>query len=255
MKAILLVLLLCAAAFPLAAQLNESDTLKFQLKTGVSGNLQKGNVDLFLIRGRLEFSFIPLKTLVFKSQNSSLYQTFSGRKADNDLFSRNYLYFRPERRLYPFAISYSSSNFRRRIRFRHFTGAGLTLQMLRKPGQSVKLAFNSVFEKTQFRDDQYNIARYTGKDQISVWRTTVYVAGSHLLFQKKLRVSYDAYWQPVWGYAVNNRTQLDLAFEIPLWKGLSATALYTISREAVVISGIKPTDRILSFGITYSARH
>ncbi len=117
MKVILLVLLLCAATFPLAAQLNESDTLNFQLKTGISGNLQKGNVDLFLIRGRLEFSFIPVKTLVFKSQNSSLYQSFSGRKADNDLFSRNYLYFRPERRLYPFAISYSSSNFRRRIRF------------------------------------------------------------------------------------------------------------------------------------------
>ncbi len=75
-----------------SAQLNESDTLKFQLRISVSGNYQTGNVAVFALRNRIDFSVSPVKNWVFKSQNSSLYQAFYGKKADNDLFSRNYLY-------------------------------------------------------------------------------------------------------------------------------------------------------------------
>jgi hypothetical protein len=39
---------------PAFAQLNESDTARFQFRAGVTGAWQKGNVDLLVLRGRLE---------------------------------------------------------------------------------------------------------------------------------------------------------------------------------------------------------
>ena len=77
------------------AQLNESDTVKFQLRASLTGNYQQGNVELLNIKSKLEFVFSQQKDWVFKSQNSSLYQSFYSKEADNDIFSRNYLYYHP----------------------------------------------------------------------------------------------------------------------------------------------------------------
>lgn len=80
------------------AQLNESDTLKFQMRGSASGSWQVGNVDLWVVRGKLDMVVNNNKSLVFKSQNNSLYQQFGSFKADNDLNSRNYLYFKPQKK-------------------------------------------------------------------------------------------------------------------------------------------------------------
>jgi hypothetical protein len=249
-KGIFVWMLLTGYISSVYSQINESDTVRFQFKAGITGNYQKGNVDLLTLRSRIEFSVMPVHSMVFKSQNSSLYQSFGGRKADNDLFSRNYLYFQPQRRLYPFAISYISANYRRKIRLRYFAGAGATVQLIRKPAHSLKASLSTVYEETRFRGNQFNDALYSGNEKIDVWRATLYVAGSHQLLQRRLRIYYDAYWQPVWGYSPNNRTQFDIGFEVPLWKGLSASLLYSYTREAVVIQGVRPEDRILSFGVS-----
>ena len=245
-------LLLCCICSSSRGQLNESDSLRLQGKAALTGNIQRGNVDLLLVRSRLEFTVVPFRHFVFKSQNSSLYQEFSGRKADYDLFSRNYLYYQPKHIIYPFAISYLSSNFRRKVSSRFFAGAGITVQVLRRPGHSIKISGSTVYEESRFRGNQFNVIRYSGSNRISVWRSTTYIAGSHQFFNRRLRLNYDAYWQPVWGYAVNNRTQLDLGLEFPFWKGLSGTIQYSATREAVGLNGVRKTDRILSFGVNYA---
>ena len=43
------------------AQLNESDTVKFQLRASLTGNYQQGNVELLNLKSKLEFSFLLQK--------------------------------------------------------------------------------------------------------------------------------------------------------------------------------------------------
>lgn len=236
------------------AQLNESDTVRFQLRTSLTGNYQRGNVNILTVRSRIDFTYSPAKALVIKSQNSSLYQEFSSKKADNDIFSRNFIYYKPQRRVYPFSIAYISSNYRRKINTRLFAGAGITYQLLNKTEHVIKLSVSVVYETNRFNGLSYNYNKYNGGNKIDLWRGTLYLAGWNYIFNKKFRMYYDAYWQPAFNDKNNYRTQFDLGIDYPLWKGLNFTALYTFTHENIVISNIKQEDRILGFGFSYNFR-
>ena len=237
-----------------SGQINESDTLRLQLRATVTGNYQQGNVELLAIRSRLDLSVAASKKLVFKTQNSSLYQSFYGKKADNDIFSRNYLYVNPHRRFYPFGILYLSTNYRRKIDSRYFAGAGITWQAVNTPGLVVKLSGNAVYERTHFNGSSYNYTEYDGSDNIALWRGTLYTGGWAYLLDRHLRFSFDAYWQPAFNNSDNYRSQIDLGIDFPVWKGLFVTALYSFTHENVVVSGIRQEDRILTFGLGYNLR-
>lgn len=131
-KKVFILLIFLMSKGKLFAQLNESDTIKFQLRASVTGNYQQGNVEVLNIKSKIEFSFSLVESWVVKSQNSSLYQAFYSVEANNDIFSRNYIYYKPQRKIYPFAIAYISSNFRRKIDNRSFFGTGITWQVFNK---------------------------------------------------------------------------------------------------------------------------
>ena len=236
------------------AQLNESDTAKFQFRGGLTGALQRGNVDLLVIRGRLEIVTNSQKPFVFKSQNNSLYQEFSGFKADNDVNSRNYLYYKPFRKFYPFSMLYVQTNYRREIDSRWFGGLGYTWQVVQKPKTILKISGSLVYESTRFRSDQFNETEYNGSTEISLPRATLFLAGWHRLADSKLRLFYSGYWQPGLDGTPNNRFQLDLGIDVPLWKGLNATVQYSFSREQVVTTTVLQKDRILTFGLSYQLK-
>lgn len=233
------------------AQLNESDTVKLQLRAGFTGNYQTGNVNIITVRSRFDFSYAPVKNIVFKSQNSSLYQVFASTKADNDIFSRNYFYYKPQNTFYPFGILYISTNYRRKIDTRLFAGAGATLQLLDKTYHVMKLSASTVYETNKFKGNIYNYSTYNGSNKIDLWRGTIFMSGWNYLFKNHLRVYYDAYWQPAFNNSSNYRTQFDLGADFPVWKGLNFTALYTFTHENIVISNIKQDDKILTFGLAY----
>lgn len=234
------------------AQINESDTTKFQLRASATANYQSGNVNTLTIRNRVDFSCRPFLNIVFKSQNSSLYQEFSSKKADNDIFSRNYFYYKPQNKIYPIAIAYISSNYRRKIDTRFFTGAGVTYQLLNKTNNTIKISASAVYEENRFNGNQYNYPAYNNSNSISLWRGTLFTGGWHWLLQKHLRIYYDAFWQPGFNNKNNYRTQYDIGADFPVWKGLNFTALYTFTHENVVINSVKQEDKILTFGIAYN---
>lgn len=132
MKIFFVLIALLVFASNAIAQINESDTSKFQLRSSVTGNFQKGNVEVLTLKSKIDFSYSPLKDFVFKSQNNSLYQEFYSIEADNDIFSRNYFYYKPTAAIYPFAIAYISTNYRRKVDARYFVGAGFTWQLVNK---------------------------------------------------------------------------------------------------------------------------
>jgi len=237
------------------SQINESDTLNFQLRGSLSGNYQRGNVNVFTLRTKLDFSKKLLSNFVFKSQNNSLYQEFSQKKADNDIFSRNYLYFKPENKFYPFAIAYISTNYRRKIDFRYFAGAGLTYQLIANKKNTLKLSESIVYEETKFNTTSFNFPEYNGDNTINVWRNTLYLAGWHKLFDGKIKLFYDGYYQPAFSKMENFRTQFDIGIEIPIWKGLAFTSLFTQTRENVVSLTNRQIDENLTFGLSYSFKN
>lgn len=245
-------LLLLFSCFSSIAQLNESDTVRLRFRGSMTGNYQQGNVELFALRTKADLVIAPAKGLVFKTQNNSLYQSFYSVRADNDLYSRNYLYYQPTRTVYPFAIVYASGNYRRKIKSRVFAGAGITTQVLRGKNLVVKVSGSLVRERSLFRDSSYNDTRYNGRKVISCWRGTLYSGGWYTVPGKKIRVFYDAFFQPAISLRNNYRSQADIGLDMPVWRGLSFTMLYSFTHENTVIQKIKKQDKILSFGLSYS---
>lgn len=250
-KILAIALLLPSFAF---AQINESDTMFFQARLSLSGNWQIGNVEMLALRGKADVSFAPLKKVVFKSQSSYLYQEFFKRQADEDIFSRNFLYLNPKAKVYPFAIAFLSTNFRREIDFRYFIGFGLTWQVIRHQKHLLKAALSGIYENTDFAKTTFNESQYNGNQFIQTWRTTFWLFGRHQLASRKLVFHYDFYAQPSVEQGDNLRWQAEAGLDIPLWKGLSFSSNFIYTYESIVIEKQKNQDSILTFGFSYQLK-
>lgn len=233
------------------AQLNESDTAKLQVRLQATGMWQRGNVVLDLLRGRAEVVAAFGNDWTFKSQNNSLYQAFNGFKADNDLNSRNYLYFRPQSRVYPFAMAYVQTNFRRKISLRTFAGAGVTWQALRAKTHFVKLSASMVAESSRFNANLFNEAGYDGQNIIVLLRPTAYLQAAWQGWPQGPRLQLQTYWQGGIDAFANNRWLAELSLEQKLGRGFSLTGQWAYQYEQVVARGIRSTDQLFTLGLNY----
>lgn len=246
MKKIVFFLLLLP--FGLWAQMNESDTLKFKADLGLSGFYQGGNVQTEIFRATSEINYRPWKQWVFKTRNSYVYQKFGGSKADEDFLSLNFLYFNPDRKIYPLVLGFFSSNFRREIKMRSLYGAGVTFQVLNKDKNWLKFSLTSEYERTTFNLDQFNRAEYNGNTSINTWRSTIWINGRYQLFDKKLILTHESYYQPSLERGDNYRWRADLGIELPVWKHLNFRFSYLYTQESIVVEGQREQDDVMSFG-------
>ncbi|MCU0444017.1 MAG: DUF481 domain-containing protein [Microscillaceae bacterium] len=233
------------------AQINESDTLLLQTRVALTGNWQTGNVEMLVFRGRWDLSLAPSPRFAFKTQNAYLYQEFFRRKADEDIFSRNFVYYNPTRRIYPFAYTFLITNFRRKIDFRYFAGLGLGLHILRKPNHLLKTVVSGVYEHTRFNLNIFNEGEYNGSFQINTWRMTAWLFGRHFFAKRKVFLHYEAYIQPSVEKVNNFRWQTEIGVDIPVWRGLNFTSNFIYTFESVVVTQAKSDDSILTFGLAY----
>ena len=253
MKKTLLFILLSFASH-LYAQINESDTLYLQQFTALTGNVQTGNFKAFGLRAKLDVAIAPSNSFAFKTQNTYRYQSFFDRKVDNEFRNRNFIYLFQHRRFYPFAMAFLSGNFRRKIDFRYFTGAGITWQALQKPKHTLKLSVAGVYESTQFSENTYNFSAYDGSDVLQIWRATFRLFGKHTLAHNRLRLYYEAFAQPALREQNNYRWHTEVGMDFPIWKGLSINALFMYDHENVTIKTVKQNDLIASFGLSYTGK-
>ena len=234
--------------FFLSAQINESDSLNFKVDLSLSGFWQTGNVETVIFRANSNISYRPLDKLVFKSSNSYVYQEFGNAKADEDILSLNFLYFNPERRLYPQLIGFLSTNFRREIDLRYLLGAGLTYQVLKKKKDWLKISISSEYEHTDFARDRFNTAEYNGSPSINTMRATFWANGKYHVFKNKMIVTHETYFQPSLSRSDNFRWRADLNLEFPIAKYLNFKVNYLHFYESVVIEGQVREDQFLTFG-------
>lgn len=234
----------------LSAQINESDTLNLKANLSLTGFYQGGNVETLIFRAKSDLSFKPLKKWVFKTKNSYVYQEFGKKKADEDILSLNFLYFNPERKIYPLLLGFVSTNFRREINLRYLLGAGVTYQILNKKNNWLKLAISSEYEQTDFGKGNFNLSEYNGNKSLNTFRGTIWVNGKYHLFKKKVIVNHEFYFQPSLVQSNNFRWQADAGLELPIWEFLNFKINYLHTFESVVIENQKREDNILTFGFT-----
>ncbi len=248
MKKTLYLLLL----FPvmLSAQINESDSLKIKADLSLTGFWQGGNVETLIFRAKSGVTYKPWKKWVVKTQNSYVYQEFGKVKADADFLSLNFLYFNPEKKIYPQLLGFLSTNFRREINARSLLGGGVTWQAYKKDKDWLKFSLTSEYEQTNFNNTNFNINEYDGRDEIDTWRGTVWVSGKYYLFKDKVILSHESYIQPSIEESNNYRWQADFGMEFPIWKFLNFKINYLRTYESIVIEGQKREDQFLTFGFT-----
>lgn len=234
----------------LFAQTDESDTLKFQARLSLSGILQGGNVQTVIFRANSDLSYSLWDKWVFKTQNSFVYQEFGKQKADEDILSLNFLYFNPQKRIYPLLLGFASTNFRRQIGIRTLFGGGVTFQLMKNDGNWLKVALSSEYEQTEFNNDTFNRIAYNGTPFIKTFRGTIWIKGKYHLFKKKLVIGHESYYQPSLERGDNYRWRADLGLEIPLTKYLNFRTNFLHTFESIVIEGQRQEDTLLTFGFT-----
>lgn len=234
----------------LSAQINESDTLNVKARLSLTGFWQGGNVQTLIFRAKSDFSFKPFKNMVYKTQNSYVYQEFGKEKADEDILSLNFLYLNPDRKIYPLLLGFFSTNYRREIDVRYLFGAGFTFQVLNTDKQNLKFSLTSEYEHTNFRRTNFVLSEYSGNKTIKTFRGTIWLSGKYKLFKNKIIVNHESYYQPSLEKSNNYRWQADIGLEFPIYKFLNFKVNYLHTFESVVIENQKQQDKFLTFGFT-----
>lgn len=235
---------------PLSAQLNESDSLDVKADLSLTGFWQEGNVETVIFRAKSNFSVRTWRKSVFKTTNSYVYQEFGNVKADEDILSLNFFYLNPDRKVHPFVLGFFSTNFRREIDLRYLLGGGWTFQLYTKENDWLKVSLSTEYERTRFRNTNFNRSQYDGNSIIDTFRGTIWVSGRYHLFEDNVVVTHQSYFQPSLEKRNNYRWQFDLGLELPIWDFLSFKINYLETFESIVIAGQNQEDRFLTFGFT-----
>jgi len=177
-----------------------------------------------------------------------VYQAFGREKADEDFLSLNFLYFNPDRKIYPLTLAFVSTNFRRAIDSRYLVGAGATFQVLREEKSMLKFSLTCEYEATEFNQTTFNKSEFDGKESINTIRGTIWINGKYHLLGKKVILSHESYFQPSLENSENFRWRAELNLEFPVWKFLNFTINYIDTFESIVIADQVQEDRFLTFG-------
>lgn len=253
MKNYLFILIL----FPLLLQAQEArtsasvkDSTKVKANLSLTGFWQSGNVETLIFRAKSDLEFKTWKKAVFKTQNSYVYQEFGKAKADEDILSLNFLYFNPEKRIYPQLLGFVSTNFRREIDLRYLLGAGATYQVIQGEERWLKMSLTAEYEHTDYKRKDFNRDEFDGNSAINTFRGTVWLNGRYPIFKKKMILTHESFFQPSLSQKRNFRWRADFGLEFPVWTFLNLKVNYLRTFESLVIEGQQRKDRFLTFGFT-----
>lgn len=231
------------------AQLTESDTSNFSWKLSSNGSWLTGNVERLLILSSADVTIV-YETLAFRSSNSYQYGTVGKKLTENDLFSRNFLYLFPKNEVYPYMMGWMETNKRRNFSFRYQIGPGFSWGFISDETSTIKISFTATYEMTNYRNSVYSDEKYNGENTIDLFRGTIRLFGKHLLFENKIKLAYEAWGQRALNDKDNYRLYGNIVVEYPLTKLLSFRTGYNYYYESVVLSGVKPRDSFLFFGVS-----
>lgn len=249
---LVLLLLPVLCCFNLLAQLSESDTARWTLTVNLSGRLNKGNVERFIITPEVNLTHVDsARSYGFASGNRYTYGTFGAFKSENDWLSRNFFYLKPQAKFYPFAMLWVQTHERQKLRFRYQAGAGITWAAVRKPGDVLKLSLTGTYESNRYRASGLTIIKDPQAKNYNVVRGTLRVAGNHLLAQRVVNLYYECYFQQALNNARNWRVFAEGGVNVRVIGGFGMRVFSTYEYQQVHIATEKPYDLIFNFGLSY----
>lgn len=231
------------------AQLTDLDTSNFSWKLSANGSWLTGNVERLLILSSADIAFIE-EFWALRSSNTYQYGTVSKKLTENDLFSRNFFYLLPRNVVYPYLMGWVETNKRRNFFLRYQIGPGFSWEFVKEKMSSIKISFTATYEMTNYRNSVYSDIKYNGENIIDLFRGTIRLFGKHRLFENKIKLAYEAWGQWAFENKDNYRLYGNIVIEYPLTKLLSFRTGYNYYYESVVISGVKPHDSFLFFGVS-----
>ncbi|MBO6535012.1 MAG: DUF481 domain-containing protein [Balneolaceae bacterium] len=252
---------LCALVFLLVfmlsnnikGQVNESDSLNFKTDLSITGFLQEGNVQTVIFRAVSNTSFKISEQILFKTQNSYTYQEFGKTKADEDILSLNFLYLNPLKKVYPLALGFISTNYRREIEIRYLLGAGASFRAVNNKRNRLEFSITSEFERTRFRSTVFNRTQYNGESYISTVRGTFWMKGRYVMLKDKIILIHESYYQPSLLERDNYRWRADIGVEFSMMKNFAFKVNYLQTFESVVMVNQKRRDKFLTVGFSVSS--
>lgn len=248
MKSIFTTALLLIAWGNLFAQLNESDSVRWQVKFNATASVLDGNVARTLLLTRIEVAHANERWGISTRNDYQYGRTFYNL-TENDVISYNFIYIKPLARVYPYIMGLVETNLRRRIDFRYQVGPGVSWNVVRKKTSFVKLSVTGTYENTQYNGSVFDDEQYNGSTVLDTWRLTGRIFGKHRLLDK-VRISYEFWWQQSLSDRVNYRFHTEEAVELPVTKHIAFRTAVRYSYENIELVGLKPYDLFWTYGLT-----
>ncbi len=224
--------------------------MRWQYDLGATGTLSTGNVERLLLIAKGELKH---RTDHFGMISSNTYRvgTIRGKKTEDDIISKNYLYLGPDRRFYPYQLTWLERNWRRRIDFRYQLGLGVSFVPLNELGQLFKISLTAIHERTYFRDSNFRHDPEAASARINSWRGRVRVFGRHELFGQRARWHYELWAQQSPFKSYDRRYYFETTFEVPLVKKFAFRMALSYLFENIALEDTQRHDLFLTFGANY----
>ncbi len=243
---------LCLISLKVNAQLNKKDTVDWQIKLSASGSLLDGNVARLLLVNRLEIAHAqPAWGLSTRSDYQ--YGTTRRVTTENDFVSYNFFYLHPLHKIYPYLMAIVETNYRRKIEFRYQVGPGSSYTAWSKRNNLLRLSITGTYEHSRFGETKFKYIADTLSNTITVWRITGRIFCRQKLFEDKLNLLYEFWWQQSITDYHNYRLYNEAVFEVPLCKEFSFRTGFRYTYENVRLEKLKPFDLFWTFGLTVSS--
>jgi hypothetical protein len=233
------------------AQLNESDTLKWQLRLSCNGSWLEGNVKRLLIVNRLELTHARSQW-AYNNRTDYQYGTTRQAKTENDVAIYNFVYYKPRKRFYPFVMGIIETNYRRKIKFRYQIGPGVSYCLMQGPNHLLKFSLTGTYESTRFGGRHFNKIADTTSNHIKIIRLTGRIYGRQILIKNKLNFLYELWWQQSLKDKNNYRFYSEETLVLPLSGNFSFRTTFRYTYERIVLRGLKPYDLFWVFGFSIS---
>lgn len=81
-------------------------------------------------------------------------------------------------------------------------------------------------------------------------RSTIWLNGKYSLFNNKMILNHESYFQPSLEEGNNYRWQADIGLEFPVWKYVNFKVNYRHTFESIVVVNQQQQDRFLTAGFT-----
>ena len=233
--------------FSVKAQLLEKDTTAWSSALAGSFFLSTGNVDRLLLRADAAVKHLA-PGWGFSSEQTYQYGTFGAFQTENDLFSRNFLYYQPRKQVYPYAMLWLESNYRKRIDFRYQVGPGVSWNLLGSDKHRMKCSLTGTYERTHFAGNDFVNADPQSSAVIETLRLTGRIYGTHRLAGGKLLLLYEGWFQQSLRFRSNYRFHTHVVVQAPISRTVSLQSRLDYLYEHVVLRGVAPGDLYLTVG-------